>query len=166
MIWIAHRGLYNGPSPATENSPMQIRQALDLGYEVEIDVRWVGGKFYLGHDSAQYDIHDMFLQNTRLWCHAKTIETLLKLMSNGCTKVLTHDKDDCAIAFDSGNTDKWIWTYPDSKHPLTNRSIAVMPENTAWTKEQLEVCAGICSDYVAEYQKDLGWKKPAEQAAQ
>lgn len=156
MIYIAHRGLFNGTNPNTENSPMQIAEALANGFEVEVDIRYLQGKFYLGHDSAQYEVQSNFVLNTRIWFHAKSIQTLEVLLHNGCSKLFFHDSDEATIAVDTGNQARWIWTYPGKK--LTKRSIAVMPERANYTQEELAGCAGICSDYVAEYKRDLSWK--------
>ena len=38
MILISHRGNINGPNPEMENNPEYIQKALDLGYDVEVDV--------------------------------------------------------------------------------------------------------------------------------
>jgi hypothetical protein len=55
MILISHRGNISGPNPERENHPDYILEALQAGYEVEIDVWFVDGKFKLGHDGPQYD---------------------------------------------------------------------------------------------------------------
>ena len=55
MKLISHRGNLNGPNKEHENHPDYIWEALQAGYEVEIDVWWVDGKFKLGHDEPQYD---------------------------------------------------------------------------------------------------------------
>ena len=54
MIYIAHRGLFNGPDKEKENSPAQINQALFKGYDVEVDVWFKDGKWFLGHDEPTY----------------------------------------------------------------------------------------------------------------
>ena len=59
MRLIAHRGNITGPDPSRENHPDYIRQAIDLGYNVEIDVWRIGGKFILGHDEPQYEIYKL-----------------------------------------------------------------------------------------------------------
>ena len=59
-----------------ENNPNYINVALKLGYEVEVDVRFENGKFFLGHDFSQYHIDNEFLLNSKIWCHAKTKEAL------------------------------------------------------------------------------------------
>ena len=45
MKLISHRGNLEGPNPERENHPDYIYGALQAGYDVEIDVWWVEGKF-------------------------------------------------------------------------------------------------------------------------
>ena len=65
MILISHRGNINGSKPEMENKPEYIQQALDLGYDVEIDVWLIDGNFFLGHDEPQYQVHGTFLMKKR-----------------------------------------------------------------------------------------------------
>ena len=46
MILISHRGNLNGPNEDRENSPYYIMEAIDDGYDVEVDLWWVDGKVY------------------------------------------------------------------------------------------------------------------------
>lgn len=51
---LAHRGNLAGPSPATENRLPAIRDALALGWDVEIDIRRDDeGQFYVSNDPQQ-----------------------------------------------------------------------------------------------------------------
>ena len=54
MRLISHRGNLTGKYPLLENTPVYIREAVDAGYEVEIDV-WgdTKGGLYLGHDGPE-----------------------------------------------------------------------------------------------------------------
>ena len=68
MLLIAHRGNTFGPNPEKENSPDYIMDAIDRGYDVEIDV-WVReDRFLLGHDEGLYSVEIGFLSNERFWC--------------------------------------------------------------------------------------------------
>ena len=49
------------------------------GFDVEVDVRYESGQFFLGHDFNQFEIDKEFLLNKKLWCHAKTNEALIAL---------------------------------------------------------------------------------------
>ena len=75
MIYISHRGNLNGKSDR-ENQPDYIEEALAQGFDVEIDVWWVGNSFYLGHDGPIYKIELKWLldRTSKLWCHAKNGE--------------------------------------------------------------------------------------------
>ena len=78
MILISHRGNINGPNPEMENNPEYIQKALDLGYDVEVDVWGTKyGAWYLGHDGPEYLIDAKFLRQKGLWCHAKRNKVIL-----------------------------------------------------------------------------------------
>lgn len=145
MIYIAHRGNTQGPNPEKENHPDYLRDAVRKGYDVELDVWLVNGKYVLGHDKPQYEVADYFLENPHFWCHAKDIHTMTALLDPGFpVHAFFHDTDACTIT-----TQKWIWTYPG--HPvLGHRSIAVMPERAPGL--DLSRAGGICTDIPLEYQ--------------
>ena len=79
MYLISHRGNLNGIIKDRENSPRYINEALEKGYDVEIDVRVHNDKFFLGHHEPKYEVQKDFLLNKKLWCHAKDIHALEKL---------------------------------------------------------------------------------------
>ena len=57
MKFIAHRGLFQGPDKDKENNPDQICEALEKGFDVEIDLRCdENNNLFLGHDYNQYPI--------------------------------------------------------------------------------------------------------------
>ena len=82
MILISHRGNIDGKKPHLENNPSYIDDAIDLGYDVEIDLWMIDGRTYLGHDEPQYEVDDAWLTERvdKLWVHCKNIE-LLKMIS-------------------------------------------------------------------------------------
>ena len=71
MIIISHRGNLFGPDRKNENRPEQIKKALKEKFDVEIDVWLMKKKWFLGHDKPEYRVSKKFLENPRLWCHAK-----------------------------------------------------------------------------------------------
>ncbi len=144
MILISHRGNLMGPNPETENHPDQIKKALSLGFEVEIDVWNVDGKWFLGHDEPQYSIDPIFLRNDALWCHAKNLEAL-HLMTRMGVHCFWHQDDDYTLT-----TYGFIWTYPGK--PYTSRSIAVKPEQI---RDDEKLCYGVCSDWVLKFREEL-----------
>lgn len=140
MKIISHRGLIDGPDSSIENSPSQILSAIDQGYDVEVDLRIVDSKFYLGHDFAQYKIEENFF-NDKLWIHAKNLEALYWL-SNTDLCYFWHQEDDFTLT-----SNNYIWTYPGKE--ITKKSIIVLPE---WFDPELKNlqnlnCYGVCTDY-------------------
>ena len=150
MILIAHRGNTFGPNPEKENSPDYILDALERGYDAEIDVWYVDKKWYLGHDAAQHLIEESFLNNQSLWCHAKNIETFKQLLKIGAHSFFI-DNDHATLT-----SKRYIWLSPTHKHIISG-TICVMPEDARWkdaNKDQLRECQGICSDFVESF-RDL-----------
>lgn len=140
MILISHRGNLNGPNEHLENSPSYILEALNYGFDVEVDVWYKNNKFFLGHDFPIYEIGVDFLTNDRLWCHAKNVEAIIE-MKKYVIHYFWYEKD--TITLTSKN---YIWSYPN-KCAIKN-SIVVLPEvyNT-----NIENVRGICSDYITNY---------------
>lgn len=140
MIYIAHRGLFNGPNPLLENNPEQVEEAIRQGYQCEVDL-WIDDGLKLGHDDAQYSINESWL-NDSMWIHAKNIEALLWLTSTK-HKFFWHEVDQFTLT-----SNGYIWSFPGCK--LTEHSIMVMPEHTDITLENTRQvnCYGICSDFI------------------
>lgn len=81
MKRISHRGNLNGPQPDQENDPSYIDAAIQRGFDVEIDVRMIDGKLYLGHDDPDYQVDlDWLLERKHsLWIHCKNLEAAYRL---------------------------------------------------------------------------------------
>ena len=79
MILISHRGNIDGKLSEYENNPNYILAAINLGYDVEIDVWFIDGKFMLGHDEPTHEVDYKFLMNEKLWCHAKNLDSLIEM---------------------------------------------------------------------------------------
>jgi hypothetical protein len=139
MFLISHRGNINGPNQKQENHPDYIMKAIDAGYDVEVDVWFVNGKFFLGHDFADHEVSKYFLLNDKIWCHAKNIIALHKLVEIGA-HCFWHENDKCTLT-----SKGYIWTYPGEQ--LFGKSIAVMPKNN----KSLSSCIGVCCDYISQY---------------
>ena len=75
MILISHRGNIDGIVFKRENTQSYIQDAIDLGYDVEIDVRLIDGQLWLGHDGPQYKVEHSWLQPRKeyLWIHCKDL---------------------------------------------------------------------------------------------
>ena len=146
MILISHRGNLNGPNEVRENSPYYIMEAIAEGYDVEVDLWWVDGKVYLGHDEPQYEVSNKWLGERidKLWIHCKNIDAIIFFKESQYKfNYFWHEED--TITLTSQN---YIWAYPGNQ-PIKN-SIAVMPEIN---KEETNICLGICSDYIENYNK-------------
>ena len=143
MILISHRGNINGKIPSKENEPFYIKEAIHLGYDVEVDVWYSNNTFWLGHDNPEYQIGLYFLLENadKLWCHAKNIEAIVEMKKEKTINCFWHQKDDISLT-SKGH----ISAYP-GKQPIKN-SIAVMPEIY---NDDLDKCIGICSDYISNY---------------
>ena len=122
MILISHRGNINGKNKNRENSIEYISEALNLGFDVEIDVWWSNGYLYLGHDKPQHLIDLSWFEKNKnsLWVHCKNIESVVKLQ-NTDFHYFWHQNDDVTLT-----SNKFLWTYPGKE--LTKNSICVMPE--------------------------------------
>ena len=140
---IAHRGLISGPDKELENNPVQIKQSLDQGLDCEVDVRYIDGKWILGHDTPDYPIEYSFLKHPGLWIHAKNLDALFMLGTDIKLNYFWHQEDDFTLT-----SQGYIWTYPGKT--LTMNSICVMPE---WGDPGLHHVKelksfGICSDFI------------------
>jgi hypothetical protein len=110
MIIISHRGNLIGPDRNNENRPEQIKKALKAKLDVEIDVWVKKKKWFLGHDKPQYLISKKFLENPRLWCHAKNLDALTCMVANKKVHCFWHEKDRYTIT-----SRKIIWVYPGQR---------------------------------------------------
>jgi len=148
MILISHRGNLVGKTPARENSPDYILEALYEGYNVEIDVWYIDDRWMLGHDEPQYEINASFLKDNRLWCHAKNIEALSMMRREDQIRYFWHQDDDVTLT-----SDNYLWVYPGKQ--LVDGSICVLPERTNLTPDMLDLrnyrIEGICSDIISFY---------------
>lgn len=141
MILISHRGNLRGPNKERENSILYVQEALQAGYDVEVDVWYLDKQFWLGHDEPLYKTNRGFLANSFLWCHAKNLEALNEMLFHKI-HCFWHEND--SVTLTSKN---YIWAYPGV---ACEKSIAVLPE----TKDYIVTNhIGVCSDYIERYKK-------------
>jgi hypothetical protein len=142
MILISHRGNVNSVNLERENSQSYIQEAIDLGYDVEIDVRYIDDKFWLGHDEPDYEVELKWLleRKNNLWIHCKNFEALSELLETDL-RVFYHLQEDYTII-----SDKHIWAHNlenvDSRCiiPLINKD-----DILKWVPIEVH---GVCSDYI------------------
>jgi hypothetical protein len=144
MRLIAHRGLIDGPDKDLENNPAHINTVLNQRFDCEIDVRYVDGKWFLGHDAPTYLVDFRFLQHPGLWIHAKNLDALY-ILTGTYLNYFWHQEDNFTLT-----SNGYIWTYPGE--PLTNHSVMVMPEYTDSTLQNTVGidCYAICSDHITQ----------------
>jgi len=142
MILISHRGNIKGSIKSRENEPTYVDNAISEGYDVEIDMWWVNGKTFLGHDNPQYEVNDKWLEERvdYLWIHCKNTE-ILNWIKSTSLHYFWHESDTLTLT-----SKNYIWVYP-GKQPIIG-SIAVMPE---LYNDEIIQCVGICSDYIENY---------------
>lgn len=151
MRLISHRGNLSGSEPENENNPEFITKALNLGYDVEIDLRFKDNKLYLGHDEPQYELDLNWLEkyHTKLWLHCKDINVIQKLHqidSRGShLNYFWHETDTLTIT-----SKGFLWVYP-GKQPIVG-SIAVLPE---LNNDDVSKCFGVCTDYINKYKNEI-----------
>ena len=143
MKIIAHRANLSGPNTSTENSIPAINVALYHGFDIEVDVWYKNNKWYLGHDEPKYLINESFLENKKLWCHAKNLEALNLMLKNKKIHCFWHQNDDFTLT-----SKGYIWTYPE-KNTIEN-SIIVLTKKSQIPKK----CFGICTDFPLSYNNE------------
>lgn len=146
MILISHRGNTAEKITNLENTPAYIENTLKLGFDVEIDVWFQNDYWWLGHDSPQYKIPYMFLTKEKLWIHCKNLTAFYKLHETNELNYFWHESDK-AILTSRGK----IWLMIGQ--PITKNCICVLPELANYTTLELQMCYGICSDFIENYRE-------------
>jgi hypothetical protein len=148
MRLISHRGNLDGPDPDKENRPEFIQAAINLGYDVEIDVRLIDGNLFLGHDNPDHPVDIQWLvdRKDKLWVHAKNFPAIDLLIEHGL-HIFYHQSDGHAII---GNT-KYIWSCNITE--ANERSVIplISTEEIEANKGLDMRFHGVCSDYIRRF---------------
>jgi len=144
MKLISHRGNYNGINPDRENKPSYIDTAISMGYEVEVDIRFIDGEFYLGHDTPDTLISKNWIEKRKenIWFHCKNLESAKELSKMCDIKYFCHTNDDYVLT-----STKHIWVH---NLGLPIDEICIIPlldEESIKKYINVEVYA-ICTDYL------------------
>ena len=142
MIKIAHRGNIYGSNPDLENNPEYVLNAIELGYEVEIDVWIVNGEFFLGHDEPLYFVDPFFIMDVAdsAWFHCKNLEALYIFAKNfKFCNFFWHQEDDYTLT-----SQGILWTYPGK----SASKLSVLVDIDLTSGVDYDKIYGICSDYV------------------
>ena len=147
MKIIAHRANINGPKSLNENKISGIEKCIDMGFDIEVDIRFLDGKLYLGHDNPEEIItkKELKIFQNSLWIHCKNLRAIsfFKQIEEDFN-YFWHDKDSYTLT-SKGH----IWAYPGEE--LSSECICVMPE-LDFPLDQIKhlknkKIAGICTDY-------------------
>ena len=145
MKIISHRGNLDGRKTECENNPIYIQQALDLDFDVEVDVWYVDGEFFLGHDVPTYHIDSSWIlvRAASLWCHAKNIEAMEQLLLMDDVNCFWHETDKMTL------TSNGIpWMYPKN---YSSFGVTVQLENPS----KIPNVWGICTDHPLSWRNNI-----------
>jgi len=164
---IAHRALLRGPDFIKENTIDSINECIRMNINIELDIRYIDGNWYLGHDHPQeiIDLDTFDFGFVHVFFHCKNIETLnrccntlFKEQFEGQIDFFYHDQDSVTLTKNG-----LIWSYPKSK--LFDWSICVMPElvskkyfEKTINKYNDSKIYAICTDYPLIVQQNLNKK--------
>lgn len=151
LVIIAHRGNLDLINPKEENHPDYIFEAIQQGFPVEVDIRYINKKWFLGHDNPDYKVSIDWIKKMSgsIYWHAKNQDAFLELNkfdsnSYWYWKYFWQQNDDYCLT-STGH----IWTHC-SKPAKGKNSIATL------LGKGLEVpkgIFGICTDYPLDYRQ-------------
>ena len=146
MLKIAHRGNLYGPNHKLENSPDYLDKAIDLGFDIEVDIWYTDNGFFLGHDRPDYKVDESYLDgiSNNSWFHCKNFLAMDYVSKNlNSFNYFWQDSDRFSLT-----SKGYIWTNINEKE-FSDRSVLVnlsVPD-----KEYMDSVAnvyGVCNDYV------------------
>lgn len=143
MKYISHRGNLDCATSEDENRPQYIQNAIDLGYDVEMDVRRIENKLFLGHDTPDYEISvDWLLERkNNLWIHTKNFAALSYLIDYDL-RIFYHQKEEHTII----NKCNIIWSH-NLLEANEKSIIPLLKLNDLNTYDGNNVY-GMCSDFI------------------
>lgn len=148
MKKIAHRGNYFGRVPERENNPHYVLNALEAGFDAEIDVWFKDDRWYLGHDEPLYGVPEQFLRMDGLWLHAKNLEALQRMQSVALGNYFWHESDQYTLT-----SHRFIWTCNEKilPHLSSPSQVILMSTKSFITDMVLKKSSGfylygICAD--------------------
>ena len=141
MKIIAHRANISGPDCKRENRIFAIEECINLKLDVEIDLRFNQGQFYLGHDKIQEKIDIEWLNKYQdyLWIHCKDFESLNKLRGTNLN-YFWHNVDMFTLT-----SKQFIWTFPNNVVDIN--SVIVCQNFDETTKYSNTKAYAVCSDW-------------------
>lgn len=151
MKLISHRGNIKGSISNRENSPSYIDTAISAGYEVEIDIRYKNDKFYLGHDTPDYEVSETWLElrKNKLWIHCKDLDSANKLQEIGGFMFFCHTSDPYVLT-----SNGFLWVHDLSKKLSNKYNIIPLLSEKDIIGYNKDTVYAVCTDYIlyAEYE--------------
>lgn len=150
MKLISHRGNYNGIQPDRENKPSYIDTMLSMDYDVEIDVRFVKGQFYLGHDTPDTVVSENWIlaRKNRLWFHCKDLYSAQQFHKMNCAIQYFCHTSDSYVLTSTGH----IWVH-DLNLKLDETCIIPLLDEESIVKHNTKDVYAICTDFISIYKK-------------
>ena len=152
MKIISHRGNLNGVDPKRENTELYIDEAIEKGFDVEIDVWIDGDKLMLGHDKPERETSIEFLHDRRehLWIHAKNIRAFDYFVAVTKNRAFFHEKEDHTLI--SACRHLWSHNIPEA----TPRSIIPLLDLKSVKTFDFNILVhGVCTDYPETFKERL-----------
>lgn len=146
MKIISHRGNYNGIYPERENKPSYIDTTLSMGYDVEVDIRFIDNKFYLGHDTPDTIITKEWIVNRKenIWFHCKDLYSAqeFKRMNFGI-KYFCHSSDDFVLT-----STNHIWVHNLDLNLDETCIIPLIDKESIENYNSNNLIYAICTDFI------------------
>ena len=150
MLLISHRGNVNGRIPSLENTVPYLKEAVDQGFMVEVDVIEYQGSLYLGHEieecSKRLTLEDVdSIGHKNIIFHAKNVRAASSLTNwKEILHFFGHSNDDF-VASSQG------LIIAHSRLGYAHNTVCMLPEIHGLHKNELKGCSGICSDIISFY---------------
>jgi len=122
MKLISHRGNMNGKCSSIENSLEAIENCLMEGLDIEVDLWFKDGNFYLGHDLPTFKVNINEINNEKIWFHIKNIETFSVIKDYNIKNYFWHQEDSCTLT-----SSQKFWLFPGN-FISSKDSVFVLPE--------------------------------------
>lgn len=153
---ISHRGNLDGRIIYNENTISYVNQAMEEGYDVEIDVRFKDNALWLGHDEPDEKIAlDWLLSNAdKLWIHCKDLESMMFIsrspMLHNQLNYFGHSQDPFVLT-----SRGYLFCLPSDD--LDSNCVLVMPEHFNFKPKPSNNAYAVLTDYPANYKDYKQW---------
>lgn len=147
--WILHRGLSYGPNPTLENDEITLLSRIVEGWDVELDVWYINGDWWIGHDRPSSKLqHLELLTHPHCWVHCKNLEALYHIPET--SHHFVHDRDVATLTSHNYiwyNINQFVDPIKESQRS-SKPSVMVLPERSNFSKDMIWSADAVCSDYL------------------